>query len=195
MFGSRLPVLLVGAAAATMFSVTVARAQGTPAAPSQDVEKITEEASQTPESPFTIADRPLYRAIQDVKKELSAKYGFNFAVEDTLIYQTASGGVDPNDAMVNTLGLFATWKIFRDENGKDFAGFGFQAETRGNHRNDFTDLRDNLGSLWSPNDSTSDDYTRINQLWWGQRFADGKLGFLVGKIREVLSGFIYERPD
>jgi porin len=90
--------------------------------------------------------------------------------------------VDPNDALVNTLGLFATWKIYRAENGKDFAGLGFQAETRGNHIGEFTELRNDLGSLWSPNDSTSDDYTKINQLWWAEKFAEGRLAFQIGKI-------------
>src|SRR6185369_16362551 len=51
-----------------------------------------------------------------------------------------------------------------------------------NHVGQFTELRNDLGSLWSPNDSTSDDYSKINQLWWGQRFADGRIGFLAGKI-------------
>jgi porin len=162
---------------------TAARAQLATATPSEDVEKITLEAQQTPESPLIPIDRPIYRAIQDVKKELNDRFGFTWAIENTTIYQTTSGGIDPNDALVNTLGLFATWKIFRDETGKDFGGLGFQFETRGNPLDgDFTDLRDDLGSLWSPNDSTSDSYDKINQLWWGQRLAEGRLGFVVGKI-------------
>lgn len=126
--------------------------------------------------------RPIYQALQKTKSELSEKYGISWALEDTVIYQAASGGVDPNDALVNTLGLFATWKVFRAENGKDFAGLGFQGEVRGNHIGQFTDLRDSLGTLWSPNDSTSDDYSKINQLWWGQRLFDGRFGYLIGKI-------------
>ncbi len=139
--------------------------------------------SKTEPQPFLVVDRPLYQAIQDAKKELNDKFGINFAIEDTLIYQATSGGVDPNDAMVNTLGLFATWKIYRSENGKDFAGFGFQFETRGDPLDDhFTDLRTGLGTLWSPNDSTSDDYSKVNQFWWGQKIAEGKLGLQIGKI-------------
>jgi porin len=151
--------------------------------PSQDVEEVTAEAQRTPEAPVSTADRPIYDAIQQAKKELYEKYGITFALEDTLIYQHTSGGVNPNDAMVNTLGLFATWKIFRSDNGKDFAGLGFQGETRGDLLDShFTELRDSLGTLWSPNDATSDDYVKINQLWWGQRLAEGRLGFIVGKI-------------
>jgi hypothetical protein len=152
------------------------------AAPSQDVEQVIGEAEHTPEQPFSIADRPVYDALQKWKKDLSDKSGIHWALEDTVIYQAASGGVDPNAALVNTLGLFGTWKIFRSEDGKDFGGLGFQGEIRGNHIDQFTALRDDLGTLWSPNDSTSDDYTKINQLWWGQQMADGKFGFLVGKI-------------
>jgi porin len=164
---------------------TLASAQGRQSGqstPSQDVEQITAEAQRTPQQPLLTIDRPLYQALQQNKKELNEKYGINWALEDTLIYQATSGGVTPNDAMVNTLGLFATWKIIRDPNGKDFGGLGFQFETRSNHIDEFTDLRDNLGTLWSPNDSTSGSYSRINQLWWGQRFADGRLGIQIGKI-------------
>jgi porin len=162
---------------------TSASGQRGPATPSEDVEKVTAEAQQPPPSPILTFDRPLYRANQELKKEWSAKYGFTWALEDTLIYQHTTGGFDPDQALVNTLGLFATWKIFRDPNGKDFAGLGFQAETRGDPLDDkFTDLADDLGTLWSPNDATSGAYTKINQLWWGQRLADGRLGFIVGKI-------------
>jgi porin len=170
------------AVALVLCLTAAAGAQVTPPGPSEDVEQVTGEAQRTPEAPVSTVDRPIYRAIQASKKELSDKYGITWALEDTLIYQAASGGVDPNDAMVNTLGLFATWKIMRDPNGKDFGGVGFQGETRSNHIHEFTDLRDSLGTLWSPNDSTSDDYTKINQLWWGQRMADGRFSFLAGKI-------------
>ena len=174
--------LLCAAAMLPLFGA-VARGQNQQSAPSEDVEQVTGEAQQTPEAPLTGVDRPFYRALQQSKRELSEKYGFTWAVEDTAIYQITSGGVDPNDALVNTLGFFATWKILRDDNGKDFGGLGFQAETRGDPLDGhFTDLRDDLGTLWSPNDSTSDDYTKINQLWWGQQFGGGRYGFLVGKI-------------
>jgi porin len=175
--------LLWATAVALLALATVSPARGDQASPDENVEDVTDEASTTPEKPLSTIDRPLYQAVQNVKAELAAKYGLTFAVEDTLIYQGASGGVDPQDAMVNTLGLFASWKIFRSQNGKDFAGLGFQAETRGNPLDGhFTDMTASLGTLWSPNDSTSNDYTKINQLWWGQRFADGRLGLVVGKI-------------
>jgi hypothetical protein len=160
-----------------------ADAQRAPTGPPEDVERVVEESQAEPQKPFSIVDRPIYRAIQQTKAELNQKYGINFAIEDTLIYQATSGGVDPNDAMVNTLGFFATWKIIRDPNGKDFGGFGLQAEQRGEAMNDrFTDLRNDLGTLWSVNDATSDDYAKINQLWWGQWFAEGKFGLQIGKI-------------
>lgn len=173
-------VLLVLTASAVHAQTTPGTS--TPTGPPEDVEEVTSEARKTPPSPLLPIDRPLYRALQEVKKDLDEKYGINFAIEDTLIYQATSGGVDPNDAMVNTLGFFSTWKIIRSENEKDFGGLGFQAEVRGNHTGEFTELRNDLGSLWSPNDSTSDDYSKINQFWWGQRFGDGKFGYLIGKL-------------
>lgn len=173
--------VLIGLTATTLQAQTTPGASS-PTGPPEDVEKVTGEAERTPERPLIPLDRPFYEGLQGFKRELNEKYGISFALEDTLIYQASSGGVDPNDAMVNTLGFFGTWKIIRPENEKDFAGLGFQAETRGNHIGEFTELRNDLGSLWSVNDSTSDDYSKINQFWWGQRFADGKLGYLVGKI-------------
>ena len=54
-----------------------------------------------------------------------------------------------NYPMSNTLGFFSTWRIFRDPNGKDFGGVGFQAETRGDPLDGhFNDLRDSLGTKW-----------------------------------------------
>lgn len=168
---------------ATLLALCVATtAAAQTASPSRDVEQTLAEAERARQAPLTPIDRPLYRAMRDARQEMSEKYGISWAIEDTLIYQAASGGVDPNDALVNTLGVYATWKIFRGDNGKDFGGIGFQGETRGNHIDDFTDLAASLGTIWSPNDSTSDAYTRINQLWWGQRFAEGRLGVQVGKI-------------
>jgi hypothetical protein len=159
------------------------QAQRAPTGPPEDVDTVINESQIEPQQPFSIADRPIYRAIQNVKKGLDDKFGITFALEDTLIYQHTSGGVDPDNAMVNTVGLFIKWKLYRSQNGKDFAGFGFQAEQRGDPLDGhFTDLRDSLGTLWSPNDSTSNDYAKINQLWWGQKIADGKLGIQIGKI-------------
>src|SRR5688500_17281243 len=175
--------VVVLCAAAVLSFAAAARAQRAPPGPSEDVEEVVAEAGRATEAPLAPADRPLYDALQRSKRDLSARYGIHWAVENTTIYQAASGGVDPNDALVNTLGLFATWKVFRDENGKDFAGPAFQAETRGDpFDGHFTDLRDSLGALWSPNDATSDDYAKINQFWWGQRLAGGRLGFVAGKI-------------
>src|SRR5689334_10981752 len=108
----------------------MARAQQSPSSPPEDPEQVIREAEQTPEIPFSIADRPVYQGLQQIKKELTDKFGISFAIEDTLIYQAASGGVKPNDAMVNTLSLFARWKIYRSADGKDFAGPAFQFETR-----------------------------------------------------------------
>jgi porin len=160
-----------------------ARAQSTGARPAEDLEEVLSEAQTTPDAPISKIDRPVYRALQDWKKLLRADYGINWALEDTAIYQHTSGGIDADRAMVNTLGLFATWKIIRDPNGKDFAGLGFQGETRGNLFDDtFPEMTADLGTIWSPNDSTSDDYTKINQLWWGQRLMNGRIGYMVGKI-------------
>src|SRR3954447_22025160 len=92
---------------ATMCLSSFVYAQRGPTGPPEDVETITGEASRTPEKPLSTIDRPIYRSLQQWKKALNDRFGINWAVEDTLIYQATSGGVEPNDAMVNTLGLFA----------------------------------------------------------------------------------------
>jgi len=181
MIGSRLlcAAMIMSCCAA---AVATGQQQQT-ASPSRDVEGVISEAEHVRQQPLSTIDRPIYRGLQEWKRDLNEKHGINWALEDTLIYQAASGGVDPNDAMVNTLGFFGTWKIFRSQDGKEFGGIGFQAETRGNPLDDdFVDMTADLGTIWAPNDSTSESYDRINQLWWGQRFADGRLGFMVGKI-------------
>src|SRR5690349_15762952 len=134
----KLSILAISLVALLAASANVRAQQATP---SQDVEQVIGEAGHTPEQPFSLADRPVYEALQKSKKELSDKYGIHWALEDTAIYQAASGGVDPNDAFVNTLGLFGTWKIFRSDDGKNFGGLGFQGEIRGNHIDPFTAMR------------------------------------------------------
>ena len=37
-----------------------------------------------------------------------------------------------------------------------------------------------LGTLWPPSDSMSDDYFEAYQLWWGHRLMDGRHGSVVG---------------
>jgi len=154
-----------------LFTSTIAQAQQVPAGPSEDVEQVTAESETPRQTPLTTLDRPIYRATQDLKKELSSKYGIHFALEDTAIYQITSGVVEENQAMVNTLGLFATWKIFRDPNGKDFTGFGFQFEPRGNPVGEFTDMRNDLGTLYH------------------------KVDYKVGIEKEGLKMYVYSRKN
>src|SRR5690349_21858798 len=84
---------------ATSLQAQTTPGDSSPTGPPEDVEQITSEAERTPERPLSPFDRPLYQGLQAVKRELNDKYGINFAIEDTLIYQATSGGVDPNDAM------------------------------------------------------------------------------------------------
>src|SRR4051812_25600514 len=74
-----------------LYSVTTAGAQTAPG-PHEDIEQVTGEAQRTPEAPLSGIDRPFYQGIQDSKKALYEKYGISWALEDTLIYQAASGG-------------------------------------------------------------------------------------------------------
>lgn len=148
-----------------------------------NVEDTTTEAAQRPAEPLFPLDRTVYKWLQAAKQDLREHYGLEWALEYTSIYQATSGGFDAHDAAEGTLGFSSIWRIVRDPNGIDSAGIGLQAETRANYTEDqFTEMTEELGTLWSPNDSTSDSYDKLNQLWWGQKAAAGKFTYLVGKI-------------
>lgn len=149
----------------------------------EGVEATTQEATLPRRDALSDVDLNPYRSWQKIKEDLSKSVGVDFALEFSSIYQQTSGGIEHNSALEDTLGLYATWAIFRDNNGIDKAGIGFQAETRGNPSSDeFTEMTSDIGTLWSPNDSTSDDYSKINQLWWGHKFAEGRFAYIIGKI-------------
>lgn len=172
-------VLLLLAPACPARAASAPRESGPPI----NVEDATAEATAGKWEPLWPFDRPIYDWLQQSKKELKKRYGFEWALEYTIIYQATSGGIDPKDAMEGTLSLSALWRIWRDPNGIDSAGVGFQFEQRGTYTNDrFQDMTAGLGTLWSPNDSTSNDYWKVNQLWWAQKMFDGKVTYLLGKI-------------
>lgn len=149
----------------------------------QNVDDVTAEAAVVKKDAVFELIPDLYVNWQKMKQDLSKKAGVDFAIENTTIYQHTTGGIDANSAAEDTLTLSATWAIFRDANGIDKAGVGFQGELRGNPTSDeFTDMTHDIGSLWSPNDSTSDDYNRINQLWWGQKMFEGRFAYIIGKL-------------
>src|SRR3954470_15097768 len=76
------PSLKIGLAVAAMLAfAAIAGAQTTPPGPAEDVEQVTGEAQRTPEAPVSTIDRPIYRAIQESKRELSEKYGITWALE------------------------------------------------------------------------------------------------------------------
>jgi carbohydrate-selective porin OprB len=173
-------------AATMVFNIGVtALASGGPGKETEpeNVEEIVNEAAQTPQKPLVPIDLPLYSAVQSAKKNLSDKYGLDLALSYKTIYQVTSGGIENNQAEEGTLGLFALWKFVRDPNGIDGAAVGFQFELRGNYLSDqFLDMTADLGTLWSPNDSTSPNYNEIKQVWFGQKLCEGKFTYLVGKI-------------
>jgi hypothetical protein len=128
-------------------------------------------------------DRPLRDASQAWKRNLKDRIGLDFALESTTIYQITSGVRPANQAAVNTVTLAGIWKFLRNPDNDDGMGIGFAGETRNNPINThFTQLTHDIGTLWSPNDSTSDAYVKVTQLWLGQRLLDNKLVYLIGKV-------------
>jgi porin len=176
----------VAAAMSLVGGVAAAQQQGavrTPTNPQESPEEVVKEAEIPTKDAATDFDLSLYTDWQNIKQNISQKTGIDFALEFTAIYQQTTGGIPANYAMVDTTGLFATWAIFRDPNGLDKAGIGFQAEARNNPlEHSFTEMTNDIGSLWAPNDSTSNAYAKINQLWWGQRAFENKLAYQIGKI-------------
>jgi porin len=105
------------------------------------------------------------------------------AFESTTIYQIASGSRDANDAIETTNTLFGTWTMWQHQNQIDKFGLGFAGENRDNYSGpSFVDMTHDIGTIWSPNDATSDDYTKITQLWFGERAIEGKVTYIVGVI-------------
>lgn len=128
-------------------------------------------------------DRPIGDAIRGWRLKLREQAGIDLALESTTIFQVTSGSRGPNTAAEHTGGIFGTWTMWRDPDTNDRFGIGAAAETRGNFSGDsFRDMTSAIGSLWSPNDSTSDSYDKITQLWFGTQFASGKLFLIAGKI-------------
>lgn len=171
-------------AAAVCISSSSAWAQS----PGQDTNSVNVEeeiaaAAKAPVKPALTLDRPFYNAIQASKKEMREKFGLEWSLAYTAIGQVTSGGIENNAAAEGTLNFFALWKFIRDANEIDGLGTGFQFEHRRNYTGEtFTEMTADLGTLWSPNDSTSDDYCQIKQLWFGHRLAEGKITYVIGKI-------------
>jgi porin len=100
-----------------------------------------------------------------------------------VIYQATTGSRGPNEAAEHTTTLSGLWRPWTSPDSRDGIGVGFAGETRQNFSGaSFRDMTADIGTLWSPNDATSDDYTTITQLWFGHRFLDEKLVYLVGKV-------------
>src|SRR5689334_23352975 len=110
---ARIPLFSVCFAVACFFLLTRGAQAQRSNNTSQDVEKVTAQAMETPAAPLSTIGRPFYSAVQEWKKDISDRYGIDLALQNTTIWQTAGGSTDPSNAMENTLGLFGTWKIFR----------------------------------------------------------------------------------
>jgi hypothetical protein len=148
----------------------------------KNIEQATDEAATPRESLFPI-DRDLRNASQAFKRDLKLHLGLDFALESTTIYQVASGVRPANMATENTTTLSGLWTPWKASDSNDAIAVGFAGETRNNFWGpNFQQMTNDIGTLWSPNDSTSDDYSTITQLWFGQRLAHEQLVYLIGKI-------------
>ena len=148
-----------------------------------NIEEQTYEADIPQKMSLLPVDRQLRNAEQSAKQRLKKATGLELALESTTIYQITSGSRPANHAIENTTTLSGIWSPWKSPTGNDSLGLGFAGETRNNFSgSSFTEMTQDLGTLWSPNDATSDDYTTITQLWFGGRLFDQKLIFVAGKI-------------
>lgn len=149
----------------------------------RNIARKLEDAGQTRRDAVLTFDRPIGDAIRGWRLELREATGIDLALDSTTIFQVTSGSRGPNTAAEHTSGIFGTWTMWRDPDTNDRFGIGAAAETRGNFSGDsFRDMTTAIGSLWSPNDSTSDSHDKITQLWFGSQFAGGTLFLIAGKI-------------
>lgn len=126
-------------------------------------------------------DRRLYNRIQRFKGRLLDAASIEFAMDYNTIsaFSTVPGPSD--DVWVGQLTASAIWYAFQRENG-DGGAVALRFRTRHNIISNGPDFTANTGTIWAPVNMSSKKYTRINEMGWGQRFAEGKMTYIVGLL-------------
>ena len=126
----------------------------------------------------------LLKPYEDAKKWLHDKANLEMACQQLFIYQSATGGRNPNDTGISNFTFFGQWHLVDHASfGKGTLGYFF--ERRDNIADaTVTQFTNEVGTAWDTNDFgiSTRDRTALRQLWWEQRILDEKLFLTIGKL-------------
>jgi len=126
----------------------------------------------------------LLRPYENAKERLRDKAKLDIAMQQLIIYQSASGGRNPNDAAISNFTFFGQWNpLDHPTFGKGSLGFYF--ERRDNLADATTaEFNNEIGTAWDTNDFSIPDQNRtaLRQLWWEQRIIEEKVILTAGKL-------------
>lgn len=139
----------------------------------------------TPKVPyfrFDATDR-LFAPYLDAKERLNEEYGFAFGGDYSVVYQHASETSGRSHALAGMLRLYGTWTLLPDEGGNTGSlVYKLQHNTRlGNATTPF-DLGFEAGSILPTKAPWSDQGWLLTNLFWQQRFLDGRFTVVAGQL-------------
>lgn len=126
----------------------------------------------------------LLEPYMDAKKWLHDKAKLEIAMQQLIIYQSATGGRNPNDTAVSNSTFFGQWHLV-DHPSFGKGSLGYYVERRDNLADaTVPEFSDEVGAAWDTNDFgiSTRDRTALRQLWWEQRILEGKLVLTAGKL-------------
>ncbi|MBW1811794.1 MAG: carbohydrate porin [Deltaproteobacteria bacterium] len=128
--------------------------------------------------------RKFLKPYEDAKKWLHDKANLEMAWQQLFIYQSATGGRNPNDTGISNFTFFGQWHLVDHPSfGKGTLGYFF--ERRDNLADaTVTEFTNEVGTAWDTNDFgiSTRDRTALRQLWWEQRILNEKLVLTIGKL-------------
>jgi carbohydrate-selective porin OprB len=116
---------------------------------------------------------------------LDERTGLRLGIAFTTVLQHAPTAGDPNDSFVGTLDLLGRWSLI-DHARWGRGALNVQLRTRNNWgAATGNDLSTNVGLPWSVYSAGSDDFTRLNQLYWEHALLDDDVTITVGRIDQT----------
>ncbi len=126
-------------------------------------------------------DRPFYDAVQRFKRRLHDATRIDFALDYNTIAAFATTPEKPNDVWIGQTTATVIWRPYGDELS-DTGVFGVRFRRRNNIVARGPDFTDAVGTIWAPVNMSSRNFTRINEMAWGQRFGEGSAGYILGLL-------------
>jgi porin len=143
------------------------------------VDRQLEEDNEQKESLFELGFLQPYF---DFKSNLKESSGLDFGVDYSAVFLSANESLDLKKASGGMIRLFASWELV-NSGGKNSGALIFKVE----HRHKYSAIPPkgfgfNLGYVGLIEPPFSDDNLRWTNLYWRQRFNDGKISIIVGLL-------------